>query len=360
MCFGLFFVWVAWRYRFGIPIIVIISISISFFLNASNVEYSPIATFYLPQYRFWEFIFGGLLAYHQLSKIAIIDFFCVEFISISENKLKNSQNLFREILSVIGFVLIIFSFIFINKNSVFPGFCALLPVLGTGLLISQGPNTYIHQLFFSNRILVWLGLISYPLYLWHWPLLSFAEIFYGGYPSWKVRIFLIFLSGILAWMTYKLVEQPIRFGKNQKFKTLILLCSIFVVLILGALIHRNDGFPDRFFARKYLSFEVTVHPSIERCKGLPGAYKINEEWFCILGNKDVAPTIFVYGDSHALNLVPALEQYANNKNISMLLSHRAGCNPLLGLKIKRGDDWQTNDNCPQLNEAIFDYVKKII
>lgn len=93
----------------------------------------------------------------------------------------------------------------LTKSNLFPGWWALLPTLGGALLIFAGPQAWVNQKILSNRLLVWFGLISFPLYLWHWPLLSFARIIQGE-VSTQLRIGLVVLSIGLSWLTYALLK----------------------------------------------------------------------------------------------------------------------------------------------------------
>jgi peptidoglycan/LPS O-acetylase OafA/YrhL len=105
----------------------------------------------------------------------------------------------------------------VNKGRHFPGWWALLPTLGATLLISAGPEGWVNRKFLSSRFLVWFGLISYPLYLWHWPLLSFSYTSAApAQPPVAMRIAAIAAGVALAWITYRFVERPIRSGAHGK------------------------------------------------------------------------------------------------------------------------------------------------
>ena len=80
-----------------------------------------------------------------------------------------------------------------------------------------------------NPVAVWFGLISYPLYLWHWPILSFLQIIYGELPEIDIRVCAVLLSILLAWLTYRFVERPIRFGSGRSGKTIVLILGLFFV-----------------------------------------------------------------------------------------------------------------------------------
>jgi len=101
----------------------------------------------------------------------------------------------------------------INKHSAFPGWWALLPTIGSVLLIIAGPAAIINRAVLSHKVLVAIGLISYPLYLWHWAILAFLRIMQGEVAPWWHRAIAVLIAVALSTLTYKLIEKPIRFGK---------------------------------------------------------------------------------------------------------------------------------------------------
>jgi len=190
----------------------------SFFLNVSSVRNDQLAAFYSPLARFWELLFGGFLAYLNLAprskKIALI-------------------------LSLAGFLLIGVAALTFTRLTLFPGWWALLPTLGATLLIAAGPQSRVNHWLLANRPMVWIGLISYPLYLWHWPLLSFLRIVVGDFP--KLKLLAILVSVVLAWLTYELIEKPFRFGQYAKQKTLALFIGMILVGGLGYMVYAKKG-----------------------------------------------------------------------------------------------------------------------
>ena len=133
------------------------------------------------------------------------------------------------VFSFLGLFLLIYGFWRINKELRFPGNWAIVPVLGAVLIISSGPKAWVNRVILSNKVAVWFGLISFPLYLWHWPLLSFARIVENETPSIKILTAAVVFSIVLAWLTYRLVERPLRLGMHSKSKV-----SVLVVLMLVA------------------------------------------------------------------------------------------------------------------------------
>jgi peptidoglycan/LPS O-acetylase OafA/YrhL len=239
--------WFAWRRKLSLFKITLILAVLSFILNISGVRQDSVATFYSPITRFWELLCGSLIAWFSLYRKA-------EIIQITEkleelfsnffykSKPSHEGQILSNCLSVAGFLFLFYGFFKITKESNFPGSLALLPVLGAALIIFAGDKAWINRVILSNKVLVWFGLISYPLYLWHWPLLSYARILNGGHTlSPNLCIKIILASILLAWLTVKLIENPFRFG-TPKFTSKITVLTLMVLLIgiTGLIISRVD------------------------------------------------------------------------------------------------------------------------
>lgn len=213
--------------------------TVSFTLNLNLIKVDPTKTFYLPQYRFFELALGGILSWVVLYKPGIATFRGSQgsFFSdwLTEERIKN-------VLALFGFVLLLVIFAQFGKETVFPGTMALLPVFATTFIIFAGPNSVLNKFFLSNRILVWFGLISFPLYLWHWPILSFGRIVYGEMPSLEFRLLAIAGSILLSWLTVKVIENPFRFGSRKTGLKVTTLClAVFVIGGVGHFVRKSDG-----------------------------------------------------------------------------------------------------------------------
>ena len=269
------------------------------------------AGFYAPQARFWELMAGSILSYMVLHKQNIFSNFIhkqamwLGKITHTSESEENEKTL-RNFQSALGAVLIGISLFVITKDMIFPGWWAVLPVLGAVLIISAGSQAWFNRAVLSKRVLVWFGLISFPLYLWHWPLLSFARIIESETPSIEIRIFLVFLSVVLAWLTYMLIEKPIRFGNHSKVKTITLLIFMAVIGSLGYYSYKQDGFVFREHIKhtelvnkefvgafwKYTNNEICLNRYPFK------AAKAYEWWFCTQ-SKNEKPTIILLGNSYA-------------------------------------------------------------
>src|SRR5207244_5052171 len=123
----------------------------------------------------------------------------------------------------------------LDSHSAFPGWWAMLPVAGTALLVSA-PGAWICRVVLASPPLVWIGLISYPLYLWHWPLLVFGAAIKFQPLTLPERELVLLLSTVLAWATYAFIEKPIRFGPPSPRKLWVLCAGILLVGIAGGVV----------------------------------------------------------------------------------------------------------------------------
>ena len=236
-----------------IPLSILIFLALSFFLDYTITLKNPTTAFYMPFCRFWELMAGAFLSYVTLFKGGLIKNITDKFkITFSEKK----NILILEALSCVGILSIFIPAFVIKSKEIYIGWI-LLAVIGVFLLIASGANTFINKYILSNRVLVGIGLISYPLYLWHWPLLAFARIINGDVVSVNVRIVLIITSFILAWLTYLFIEKPIRHSK-KKIVPIILFSIIIVIAIMGIAICKNNGFNFRFPMQEKTLKEVSL------------------------------------------------------------------------------------------------------
>ena len=205
--------WIGYKKRMNTLLLITAVMIVSFAVNVFYIKSYPIATFYSPLSRFWELLVGATWAY-IVSKEGKFAFVC--------------SNKYSNLLSGIGFLLIVLAVAVLNKSNEFPGWWALLPTLGAVFLIAAGTNAWINEKILSNKLMIWFGLISYPLYLWHWPLISFGQIIFAGKLPTLYKPFLILTSIALAYLTYRYWEKLLRYKGN---KTAIVL--LFFMVLIG-------------------------------------------------------------------------------------------------------------------------------
>lgn len=358
--------WLAWKRKFNLLTITILIAFVSFYLNIKGIKKDSVATFYSPQTRFWELLCGSLLAWFTLYKnssfnalMAKLDGWVASAIYRYPHEAdgKTLANLF----AFAGILLLSYGFWRLNKELDFPGKWAVLPVIAAILIICAGPKAWPNRVILSNRLAVWFGLISFPLYLWHWPLLSFPRIFEGETPSASIRIACVLVSVVLAWLTYKLVETPVRLGKVNG----AMVASLFVLMgiagVAGYGIYDKNGYPFRPTDQKLSTYvnSIKFTDRASECFEIPYAHNRSDNWFCELGSrsKNAPVKYFAYGDSHALSLIPALEKFAADKNVKIHFTGTSGCPSLLGIQSMRGEAMIEKFNCKELNERVFNHVK---
>jgi peptidoglycan/LPS O-acetylase OafA/YrhL len=307
-----FLLWAVWKLRASVLWFVACVALASFALNIVYVERGTLdAAFYSPAARFWELMLGAMLA-------AALNW-------------QRGHSPFRcNAISAIGLLAICSALLLIARDARFPGWWALLPTVGTVLLIAA-PGAWFNRTILSHPWLVAIGLISYPLYLWHWPLLSFARIFEGQTPTVAVRLAAVAVSVALAWATYRLVERPIRFGKalGGRFKTAAAL-SVAMVALAGA------GYAARAGVPRSIAPQIIVNNgeiSSERGHEIFFKYQLDHNFLCTPERfrkwavKQFAPArcvqsknidkkdIAIIGDSHAEDLFIGLAERLPDANI---------------------------------------------
>lgn len=273
----------AWRFRRGLawvfPGVIVLSLVYSLFL----VQRDAVADFYSPVTRFWELALGAALAHPGVRQFA-------------------TGPRLRQALSAAGLLLILLALVIIDSHDPFPGAWALLPTLGAALLIHAGAQGGVNRQILSLRPMVWVGLISYPLYLWHWPLLTFARIIESEPPSLALRSGLVAASVLLAWLTYRLVERPVRARTRSSGLIWVLCLSMALLGIAGFVIKSAHGYRHRL-AGMMNADPTTMVLGEDRGKllsacGIPDAKKAHGLTYCLRSSQQ-APRYAMLGDSKA-------------------------------------------------------------
>lgn len=305
-----------------ISLFFLVSFSINIFLHRNY----QVADFFLPFSRFWEIAVGSLLA--LLSEGSREDTTSRQLFLRSIISHKH----FLSILSLIGLTLILIAIATNTSGERYPGIKGLVPTLGAALIILSGKNSLINERLLSKKALVFIGLISYPLYLWHWPIISFLHIVYSGMPPAIVLVCAVLASFLLAWLTYRFIEQPIRFKSLNKARvSLVLLCLVFSIGLTGGIVGIGDGFPKRK--------NIIAHTDLEKLK--PGplsdeagyAYtKIprGEVDHCRFFDANSSKTIAIIGDSHAWTAFYGVAQVNKKLGMNTLLLSGNGMPLMVG------------------------------
>ena len=206
--------------------------AVSFALNLYMSAVDPVGDFYFVFSRIWELLIGAALALTAFDARRL------------SPRLANAA-------AALGLALIFASVLIFRAGQPFPGWRALAPTVGTALIIAAGPGAFVNARWLSARASVAIGKISYPIYLWHWPLLALIRICEGGEPRPPVRWALIVVSVALSQFTYVFIERPIRFGAYRRRQTVLAVVLVAALGTVGLWDFRVGGllFPNSTWVR---------------------------------------------------------------------------------------------------------------
>jgi peptidoglycan/LPS O-acetylase OafA/YrhL len=329
---------------------------LSFLTNIISVQSDPVAAFYSPFSRIFELMAGAVIAYLGQPYAKPID------IRIAAGNVRYSfQN---NLMSTAGAIAIVSSLLAIDSASQFPGLWVLLPILGTMLLIQAGPEGWINRYILNLRPLVWVGLISYPLYLWHVPILSFARIIVGGVPSREVRFLCIPVAVCLAWLTFRFIELPIRSRAYHPSKIVLwpivlsLIVTMASISLAGGVLYLRNGLPERLPTLTGIE-QAALEATNESKRGLAASLcdvAIPNSARCLLSKSSETEKLLVIGDSHGGALAPGLYRAIQEvrPSVSLVLQTEGGCSPLRGVESR--DQAGISRNCRDKYEAVYQWA----
>lgn len=341
-----------WRFSRLTVVIAALSFAVNIYLLSSG---RPLSAFYFPFSRFWELMAGGLLASVLLHRPQLIE------------KYPNVQ-------SLLGFTLLGSGLFFLNKEKNFPGFWALLPATGTFFILSAGSAAWLNHKLLANKCMVGIGLISYPLYLWHWPLLSFLFILEGK-TSVGLRLAAISSAAVLAWLTFAWVEKPLRTVKKFKNNAIPLTTSMLVIFVAAVLSYKTDIFQKHNEQTAYIAWFDNSLPKwnyhtreklLKKYRADCDFYNLDEyrsghatmiprtgiSKHCSTRNPAFSRAVLLWGDSHVQQLYYGLRKNLPD-NWQILLGVSSGCpaDPDIAAP-------STTNYCDQSNWNTLETIKK--
>src|SRR6185369_10250607 len=268
--------------------------------------------------------------------------------------------------SFAGLALVVAAFGLIDRDVEFPGWWALLPTLGAFLLIAAGPASWISRYVLAHPAAVFIGLISYPLYLWHWPLLYFLRIVTFR-PAVPEVLAVVATSFVLATLTYRLVELPVRRNK-ERFTGLRVSAACAAILMVcvaaaGAVLNYKEGIPQRqiLTLAKLPPEQAAIEAKLIRARSLSENFAFQDMYggkpcFSFRKSQTVdmfvenkcaekqypdRPTVFLIGDSHSASLSLGLRPYLADRKVNFLQISTGSCEPVT--------DDITNSVCRDIN-----------
>lgn len=314
----------------GLIVVFVVSIVLAQYLSAVDAR----VNYFLPFTRAWELAAGCLLA------------------TVSSALLGRVPRIWRETAALSGIVAIGVSVTLLTPEFAYPSFWTLIPVAGTVLVLAMADGQTLVGKLLSMRPLVFLGLVSYSLYLWHQPVFVYSGFVFGdenishlGYAA------LILLCVLLATLTYILVETPVRRrrfarGAPQLFAVCVSAALVFVVSSRLTVIYGKQALPFRSAAVTDMDTRLRRNLGVSTdCGRLPGGAE-----YC---RTSPTPTLAVWGDSHARHAASAV--LAANPDASIIQFSGSGCPALLELaSARRGTDWARN--CLAFNRSVMDWL----
>ena len=309
-------------------------------LSAHWVNVKPNAAFYLLPSRAWELALGGLL--------------CLPPVSGTLARIPRTAASVASLAGILCLGLAVFTYDSLTR---FPGFAGLLPCMGAALIIAAGEGgESLGGRLLSLRPLVWVGLISYSLYLWHWPILVFGQLIANRKLDAAERGTLILLTFILAWLSWRFVESPFRKARVVRSGSwpwvIGGLATSAAFVAVGAVLFIRNGLPARGpdvsrFATELAAEEETLQksPCLAEGASLPPTEG------CLLGGLSPASRYeaVLWGDSHATHLAPALTEIGQRLGVTIREITKGGCPPIPGVMFFSVGDLRAG--CPAFNDA---------
>ena len=312
---------------------------LSFAATVAVVHQHPEAAYFLPVFRAWELLIGALLALDAVPH--------------------PRTHLQRDVLSVVGLLLITYGILSFSADTVFPGANALYPCLGAAMLIHAGSGGHPSVV---NRLLGWrpfvlLGLMSYSLYLWHWPLIVFARYYAIRELSLPEKLAVMGLALLLAALSWRYIERPFR-GKSGLIAGpglfRVAACAMTVLVAVGLAGYWSGGLPQRM-PPQIAQIGWSAAQADPRLKGFdsvsPGVLDHGEAG--LLGDPQAPATHYLlWGDSHARALMPGIDDVARKSHQAVWVMGKPGCPPLLGIE-RLDRPWE----CAPMNDAVARFIR---
>lgn len=312
---------------------LVVLAAVSFVACAIVTPQREIAAFYLIPFRAWELLIGGVLA------LRIVPAF--------------PNRVAANLASLLGVAMMLFAVFAYTHETTFPGVAAAAPTIGTALVIHAGMSDGL----FVNRVLatrpmVFVGLISYSLYLWHWPAVVYAKHFLINEPTDLETVVILGFILVASTLSWRYVETPFRDRRRfaPRERLFAMFAGVFAIIIAANLyIVSSGGFPGRNTDAS-LTAELIADPGWQHWKDCEEAGEEDLAELCVLGANGPEPSFLFWGDSHALALASAVNLSASRRGVSGLIAVRTACPPLLRI------DRPGETSCAGFNDTILQYV----
>jgi peptidoglycan/LPS O-acetylase OafA/YrhL len=279
-----------WKKKWPMVPLLWILLLVSLIANLIMSYQSRESDFYLTTYRAWEFLGGSLLAWWHYGKN------------------HEEEAPYGNLLSVLGFILLVLSMIVLKEKEPYPGWRAILPVAGSIMLIAAGRKSWINSRILSHPAVVWIGLISYPLYLFHWPALSFVHIVKGEKPADIYLAGALVVAFLLTLATYYLIEKPIRFSKSRAI--IPLLTAAFIITGLLGCAAWKGAIESRMTSDEYRLVQIALKDK----KSMAGYHgQLNKDGILVQSIGGSGHQTLFLGDSFMQQYMPRIRALLGKK-----------------------------------------------
>jgi peptidoglycan/LPS O-acetylase OafA/YrhL len=315
-----------WKHAAGVVILAILLAS--FLLNLVTIQDDQAAAFYSPLSRVWELASGGLLAWYEQCR--------------RESRLRADPDVAKSLWlerfsTIVGMLLILCAAALYNSRSNFPGYLAVVPVMGAVLIVAGGAGALLNRTLLSWRPMVSVGKASYSLYLWHWPVLVLATLLFSDEHFRYLNGVCLAVSGFLSWVTYNCCEQPIRLipinaDNTRRFLlagigSSMTVAAFTILMSSGVLVRPADSM---VISKEYERPEIGCYFDGR------GGHEHNSAVFapCEVMTFPGRPVVFLLGDSHAYSLYWGLRPYLDARRINLIEYSMVYCVPLTATKLR--------------------------
>jgi len=314
--------------------ILILGFVISLGLAEWTSRNHPSFNFYVLPTRGWELLAGSLMAYYEIN-----------------NGHRSKNRILNLILPFIGLVLIGHSILFFHDKMFHPSFYALSPIIGVCLIIWFSNKDDLITKILSTKLFVGVGLISYSLYLWHYPIFAFARITNFFQDNLMKELFVGLILLLLSIFTYYLVEQPFR-NKNNKFKVIknLVVMSISIIIVFNFFVIKNNGFKKRFYVSEFYELDKQNYSNENK------NFEINYNY----DNYNDRKNVLLVGNSHAEDILEILSKTYLKKKIYFNLTSPKNKKDGYNFQIYYLYDFLTkiNNNMDINSDEVFKHVRK--
>ena len=311
---------------------LVVIFSVSLLTGIFDVNTDPHKAFFVTEGRVWELLIGSFLALNIFPSV--------------------KNNIVNNVYSIVGLIFILSSIFFFDKETLFPGLSALLPTLGAAFIIysgMEGSGDLIVNKLLSSKVMVFVGVISYSLYMWHWPLIVFSKHLVIRPLFVYETVLLLCLMGIISYFSWKYIEQPFRSNskfKNQKKLFKVTIGVMATVFLLCLVIKATDGVAVRDANHVDTEWEKWGDCANESENNTVGGQG------CELGGQAQLPSFLLWGDSHARAIAPGVSLSAGQYGKLGLISTLNGCPPLLDVANVEIEE------CLPFNNKVINYIEK--